>query len=1108
MRNILRLLSIYIMLFCCQYGVGQEYSYEEVWRGINKYYYGATLKNLNNFTDTLFTIPASISYKGNNHHVYRIQDLGANTTVKSFYIGPNVGNTYTGFWGIIDALKGEISSQAFYNCSALQEFKIGENANFSVNKKVLYNKEETELVAYPYANTSTTFEVPATVTTIRQYCGLDKATHLSSFTVASGNNSFSEIEGVLFNSQKTILYYYPTAKTSTTYEIPATVTSIASTAILSEKVTDVWFKGTNIPSLSGSSFLSKIDVTKSILYVSPALYDDFKNNATWANSFSQIIACDIEKKVNVSTPGTLSNEISNIEKNNITHLIVKGYLNNADILFLREMAGRNQNGGTTSGNLKYLNLKDAGIVTDNNSYYLRKQTGTIIGIPTYTNYQTKSNIFPTYAFYECNQLEHIILPTSVTTIGESALRECKNLHTVEMADCKFTKIENNAFRHCGKIKSFTLPKSVTEIGIDAFVDTKSNREFKIDPTNVKFEVFKGALFTKGLKKILAYPIGLEATSYTIPFGTETIGTCAFSYATLESIKIPYGVTTIEGWAFEYTDNFKELTIPASVNNIQRGVFYNCTTIQHLYLLNPQAVGIDVTDQGLNSNICTIYVPFQTVSDYSSHGYWKNFKLVKLDEAIYVDKSQNYSLEKTLEIKNINPINVSELIITGQLDSDDIRFLRKMAGVDEYGNKITGYTLKYIDLSGATIQKGGNAYLSANGITGITSDNDLGLSAFANSNIETFIFPETIEAIDSETFRNCKNLYSVTINRLPKNMDINSSEIQKLIGNPNSMVIIKDDRLIDNHIDSANIIITHNYNSHVKLEDKFNYVSDVTLLVGECSFTKHFSKRTIQGKSVGWETIILPFVPTEIWGTNKLGQTVRLLPFGSNEEGLPDVKNFWLRKLSTESANGMESIPLEDMKPNTPYLIAMPNDSEHFYDAYNIVGDVTFIAKTDGYSPIELQETKVPEIIEGKNYKLGATYRNLTNQTAQYVLNETGDAFVRVDVERETLGNIYAFEAFAILPAGSQSVKRFYLDERPGIPSGLEAVMLKSYKGEKDFVVTTTSNGIRLASKVDKPITIRTIDGRIVATEYIYEGENLISLPKGIYLIDREKVVVY
>lgn len=1106
MRNILRVLSIYIMLFCCQYGVGQEYSYEEVWISglVNpKYHYGATLKNLNNFTDTLFTIPASISYKGNNHHVYRIQDLGANTTIKSMYIGSNVGNIYQGGVGALTVLKGEIASQAFYNCSALQEFKIGENANFSVINKVLYNKAKNELVAYPYANTSTTFEVPATVTSIRQYSGLDKATHLSSFSVAPNNSSFCEIEGVLFNSQKTTLYYYPAAKTSTTYEIPATVTSIASTAILSEKVTEVWFKGTRIPSLSGSSFLSKIDVTKSILYVSPALYDDFKNNTTWANRFSQIIACDIEKKVNVSTPGTLSNEISSSEKNNITHLIVKGYLNNADILFLREMAGRNQTGGTTSGNLKYLDLKEGGIVTDNNSYYLR--TGSLFN---YTYYTTKSNIFPTYAFYQCNQLEHIVLPTSVTTIGESALRECKNLHTVEMADCKFTKIENNAFRHCGKIKSFTLPKSVTEIGIDAFVDTKSNREFKIDPTNVKFEVFKGALFTKGLKKILAYPIGLEATSYTIPFGTETIGTCAFSYATLESIKIPYGVTTIEGWAFEYTDNFKELTIPASVNNIQRGVFYNCTTIQHLYLLNPQAVGIDVTDQGLNSNICTIYVPFQTVSDYSSHGYWKNFKLVKLDEAIYVDKSQNYSLEKTLEIKHINPTNVSELIITGQLDSDDIRFLRKLAGVDEFGNSIEGYSLKYIDLSGATIQKGGNAYLSANGITGITRDNDLGFSAFANSNIETFIFPETIEAIDSETFRNCKNLYSVTINRLPKNMDINSSEIQKLIGNPNSMVIIKDENLTNEPIDNANIIVTHNYNSRVKLEDKFNYVSDVTLLVGECSFTKHFSKRTLQGKSIGWETIILPFVPTEIWGTNKLGQTVRLLPFGSNEEGLLDVKNFWLRKLSTESENGMESIPLEGMKPNTPYLIAMPNDSEHFYDAYNIVGDVTFVAKTDGYSPIELQETKVPEIIEGKNYKLGATYRNLTNQTTQYVLNETGDAFVRVDVDRETLGNIYAFEAFAILPAGSQSVKRFNLDERPGIPSGLEAVMLKNYKGEKDFVVTTTSNGIRLVSKVDKPIIIRTIDGRIVATEYIYEGENFISLPKGIYLIDREKVVVY
>ena len=52
----------------------------------------------------------------------------------------------------------------------------------------------------------------------------------TAISVASGNESFSAEDGVLFNSDKTKLLMYPMAKTDTAYTIPDSVTEIADYA--------------------------------------------------------------------------------------------------------------------------------------------------------------------------------------------------------------------------------------------------------------------------------------------------------------------------------------------------------------------------------------------------------------------------------------------------------------------------------------------------------------------------------------------------------------------------------------------------------------------------------------------------------------------------------------------------------------------------------------------------------------------------------------------------------------------------------------------------------------------------------------------------------------
>jgi hypothetical protein len=76
------------------------------------------------------------------------------------------------------------------------------------------------------------------------------------------------------------------------------------------------------------------------------------------------------------------------------------------------------------------------------------------------------NIIPGM-FANCQKLHSIIIPDSVTEIGDSAFSDCTSLTSVEIPD-SVTTIGGEAFRDCDSLTSIVIPDSVTWIGYDAF----------------------------------------------------------------------------------------------------------------------------------------------------------------------------------------------------------------------------------------------------------------------------------------------------------------------------------------------------------------------------------------------------------------------------------------------------------------------------------------------------------------------------------------------------------------------------------------------------------------------------------------------------------------
>jgi len=118
-----------------------------------------------------------------------------------------------------------------------------------------------------------------------------------------------------------------------------------------------------------------------------------------------------------------------------------------------------------------------------------------------------------------DSLINIIIPDSVTSIGDSAFFLCKNL------------------------TSITLPDGVTSIGNEAFGGCEN------------------------------------LTNITIPNGVTSIGDRAFIYCeNLTNITIPNGVTSIGDRAFFLCKNLTSITIPASVKTIGRDTFGSCINL--------------------------------------------------------------------------------------------------------------------------------------------------------------------------------------------------------------------------------------------------------------------------------------------------------------------------------------------------------------------------------------------------------------------------------------------------------------------------------------------------------------------------------------------------
>ena len=141
-------------------------------------------------------------------------------------------------------------------------------------------------------------------------------------------------------------------------------------------------------------------------------------------------------------------------------------------------------------------------------------------------------------------IKKIIIPDSVTCIGDSAFWDCRELTSVTIPD-SVTSIRDSAFYNCRKLTSVMIPNSVMSIGPFAFYRCSELTNMMISDrvTNIWNSAFEGCCSLR---------------SVTIPDSVKSIGDYAFYGCCLESVTIPDSVMSIGDDAFYGCDKLNSL----------------------------------------------------------------------------------------------------------------------------------------------------------------------------------------------------------------------------------------------------------------------------------------------------------------------------------------------------------------------------------------------------------------------------------------------------------------------------------------------------------------------------------------------------------------------
>lgn len=273
--------------------------------------------------------------------------------------------------------------------------------------------------------------------------------------------------------------------------------------------------------------------------------------------------------------------------------------------------------------------------------------------------------------------------------------------------------------------------------------------------------------------------------------------------------------------------------------------------------------------------------------------------------------------------------------------------------------------------------------------------------------------------------------------------------------PNCIFLVDENADISGLEDNINVIKgTTAANIQLSDDSENGFVAPINFTANAISYQRTFDKGT-DGNGSGWTTIVLPYDVEKVMVGNEV---IDWFHSSSDTNG-----RFWLRELVSDGVGSVTFGYVDELKANTPYIIAVPGDK--WGSQWSLVGKTL---KFIGSNASIIKDATAEE--ERDHYRFTGTTTKQQLESV-YTLNAAGSSF--------TLGNatVDPFRAyFSAISSNSRAI---------------------------DLQILSAGNQATAITLPDvEPLQtgeIYSIDGRMM-------GTSIESLPKGIYVVDGKKVV--
>ena len=344
-----------------------------------------------------------------------------------------------------------------------------------------------------------------------------------------------------------------------------------------------------------------------------------------------------------------------------------------------------------------------------------------------------------YAFRDCSGLNTVLMPPTLSYIGERAFARC-GLPSIEWP-ASVSEISKGTFSGCYNLKSVTFSGRVREIGESAFENCTALTSIELPEsvTAIGERAFAGSGLTS---IILPYRILTisestfagcsDLSSVTFDGDLESVGYGAFEGAGLVSVTLPETVVELGARAFEGCSNLETVEILGD-NSVSFKYSYESSESDHFYH--------GPFDNC--SNLKTVKLP-DGMEDICTGAFYGCSSLQSINMPANLQRIGNYAFEGCVS-----------------LPSAEFHSLQDIGYKAFYG--CSG--LQWVKLPDCMHNVGESAFEDCSSLASINLPDgieNIGFGAFAGSGLKSVKWPESMTEMNSDMFNGCTNLSSVTL----------------------------------------------------------------------------------------------------------------------------------------------------------------------------------------------------------------------------------------------------------------------------------------------------------------------------------------------------------